>query len=399
MGLTRAAEYVLKFMTQKKYKILFAIGSLTGGGAERQVLQILEHLDRAQFQPQLYVITNDGELRDLVPDDVPIHSFDAANSKSSWSYPGRLHRLQVQHLSAVIRKHEIDLVYDRTYHMTLISAPATAKTNIPRISVVACEPARLFAEKQEPYFWIKRYLLRKAYLSANKVIAVSQELAKAVRDYHRLPDHRVLPICNGYDFEKLNQLASAKQLPLSAEHFHIVSAGRLHSQKNYPLLFHAIRQFLSQQNDNQIRLHVLGTGPEEQNLKMLVQQLKLEGHVQFHGFVANPYAYYQQADLCCLCSNYEGLPNMLIEAMACGTPVIATNCPSGPNEILAGGQFGALIPVNDQNALAEYISHAIKNYADWQQVADRAKTHVESTYSMHKSIKQLEDLMLDILSK
>jgi len=129
-----------------------------------------------------------------------------------------------------------------------------------------------------------------------------------------------------------------------------LAVGRLTKQKDFPTLIKAFAKVLE---NRPTRLLILGEGPDRAALEALVRQLGLEDAVAMPGFVENPYAYMSRSALYVLSSRWEGLPTVLIEALYCGAPVIATDCPSGPREILANGQHGQLVPVGDVTALAQ----------------------------------------------
>lgn len=143
----------------------------------------------------------------------------------------------------------------------------------------------------------------------------------------------------------------------------ILGVGRLNIQKDFQTL---IKAFAKVRKNHSCRLIILGNGAEKQNLKQLVKQLNLENDVQIPGFVDNPYKYMKNSQVFVLSSAWEGLPNVLIEAMAVGTPVVATNCPSGPYEILDGGKYGKLVPIGDEDKMAEAILSVLKG--DFQPV-------------------------------
>jgi glycosyltransferase involved in cell wall biosynthesis len=107
-------------------------------------------------------------------------------------------------------------------------------------------------------------------------------------------------------------------------------------------------------------LIILGDGEERQSLQKLIDSLKIRESIDMPGFVLNPYAFMKKASVFVLSSRWEGLPNALIQAMACGAPVVSTDCRSGPAEILDGGKYGRLVPVGDVEALADAIETTLK---------------------------------------
>jgi glycosyltransferase involved in cell wall biosynthesis len=137
-----------------------------------------------------------------------------------------------------------------------------------------------------------------------------------------------------------------------------------------------------------IRLFVLGSGPELDSLLALTETLQLNDLVEFHGFAENPYAFMARASLFVLSSAWEGSPNVLVEAMACGCPVVSTDCPSGPAEILDGARYGKLVPVGDSEALARAIAELLEHPTEPALLRERA-----AHYSSSVSAAQYEHLL------
>lgn len=149
----------------------------------------------------------------------------------------------------------------------------------------------------------------------------------------------------------------------------VLSAGRLVSPKDHATL---LRAFAEVATMRPARLVLLGDGPQRDDLTKLAEELRIAHVVDFAGFQINPIAYMSKAAVFVLSSEYEGSPNVLIQAMACGTQVVSTDCPSGPREILEGGRWGRLVPVADMHALAAAIIAAIDNPIDAAQLMFRA---------------------------
>lgn len=150
----------------------------------------------------------------------------------------------------------------------------------------------------------------------------------------------------------------------------ILGVGRLMRQKNFPLLIHAFAQVRKQRH---VRLIVLGEGELRSELETLVRSLGVTSDVDLPGFDANPFRFMRRAGIYVLSSDWEGLPTTLIEAMACGTPVVATDCRSGPSEILLQGKIGRLVPTGDVGALANAIMDTLDAPGDQASRIARAK--------------------------
>jgi glycosyltransferase involved in cell wall biosynthesis len=301
----------------------------------------------------------------------------------------------------VLRDLQIDVIYDRTYHMTLIAAGAVQRQPTRRISVIVTDPTRDFETNRERYGWMKRWLLKRAYCSADCVVAVSDGVRQAaIKCYGLLPD-RTHTLYNFFDIERIDRLMLEPLLPAEQrvrDRFEIVAAGRLHPQKGFNYLLEAVRELVQDRGKSQIHLRILGTGPLHAALSDYVNEHELRSHVTLAGFKANPLPYFRQADLFCLPSLYEGMPNALVEAMLCHTPVLATDCPSGPAKILASGQFGRLVPPANSRALANAIDDALANPQASRSIVPAARARIERTFGPEKGIQQLEELLTRIAS-
>lgn len=149
----------------------------------------------------------------------------------------------------------------------------------------------------------------------------------------------------------------------------ILGAGRLTHQKDFPTL---IRAFAAIDPARGLRLMILGEGPQRGALESLVRELGLSERIALPGFSPNPFAAMARARLFVLSSAWEGLPGVLIQAMACGTPVVSTDCPSGPREILSDGRYGPLVPIGDAAALAVAIAAALEQPIARERLMSRA---------------------------
>ena len=216
-------------------------------------------------------------------------------------------------------------------------------------------------------------VVRAAYPHADAIVAVSEGARADLARFLALPPERVIAIPNPSPTGALVARAAA---PLAHPWFApdrttpvIVAAGRLVPKKGFGVLLEAIAQ-VRQRRD--VRLVVLGEGPERATLEASRARLGLRDVVEFPGFVDNPFAYLGRADLFVLASLAEGSPNVLIEALACGCPVVATDCPSGPREILREGRDGPLAAPGDAPALAAAIEQVLAAPPDRAALRSRA---------------------------
>jgi glycosyltransferase involved in cell wall biosynthesis len=224
----------------------------------------------------------------------------------------------------------------------------------------ASTPTREFGVAVKPKDRIVPALIARMYRQADAIVAVSRGVQHDLLRLTGLPESRIPCIYNPVITERLLRL---RDEPLSAP---VVRGGRAACRagsraadpaKDYPTL---LRAFAKCASAAPARLLILGEGELHADLWRLVQALGLTDAVAMPGYEPNPFAYMRRARVFVLSSRYEGLPNALIQAMACGCPVVSTDCPSGPREILDGGRYGALVPVGDVDALADAIVRGLE---------------------------------------
>ncbi|WP_013322145.1 glycosyltransferase [Gloeothece verrucosa] len=245
------------------------------------------------------------------------------------------------------------------YHFTNEIALLVKRFAKTSTRVVVSEHNTISVETQdEPLLssrhWIPSWI-KLVYPWADGIVSCSMGVAEDLVKITGLPSERIKTIYNPVISATIHQKAQEKvnhtwlapgELPV------ILGVGRLELQKDFANL---IKAFAQVRESIPARLLILGLGSQHSQLKALVEKLELDQQVAFGGFVDNPYAYMARASVFVLSSAWEGLGNVLIEAMAVGTPVVSTDCPSGPAEILAQGKYGELVPVGDSNALAQAI--------------------------------------------
>ncbi|GGE90152.1 glycosyltransferase [Sphingomonas prati] len=229
-------------------------------------------------------------------------------------------------------------------------------------------------DRAAPRPWQARYwffpLAHYLYPHADSIVAVSRGTANDLADVLRIDPGSIECIYNPIVSDALiaqsreavdHPWFTASDVPV------VIAVGRLEPQKNFAML---IRAFAQVRATRTVKLLILGDGQEREMLETLVRTLGLDEDVAMPGFAPNPHAYVAKAALLVLSSDFESLANVVIEAMAVGTPVIATDCPSGPAEALAGGRYGTLIPVGDSDRLATEMLRVLSERAPAAPPAD-----------------------------
>ena len=233
-----------------------------------------------------------------------------------------------------------------------------------------------------------------------KIHAVSQGVANSIVNHIPEVQNKVVTILNPipHNVTSLSQ-QSINHKWLSSEPRNesntfpkiILAAGRLIEQKNFLMLIRAFAEVRSQLD---VRLILLGDGPQREKICELINSLNIEEAVSMPGWVDNPYSFMASADLFVMSSSWEGCPNVLLEALACGCPVVSTDCPSGPSEILEHGRWGRLVPVNDQTALAEAIIATLEDDTNQDALRQRA-----AQFSPENMIEKFETLISEVVSE
>lgn len=369
----------------RRKRLLFVLGSLDGGGAERQTLAWLRHLDRTRFELFLYVISRRGVLSEECPADVTVRAFEDVATPPSFYFPGRVERQQAHHLQQFFDEISPDGMISVTLHMTRL-ASHIRRGPTAWFAVEMADPRRDFDDQIQRFPSIKRWQLRRAYRAAVPV-AVSEGVRDGLGEFYGIPTHRISLVRNAIDIARVNQAKSEDIPPLDSDLIHLITVGRMQPQKGHTHLLEAVGRLAQQERFRTLRLHFVGDGPLRPDLQALAGRLGIADQMIWHGFLKNPFALVARCHLFCLPSLYEGLPLALLEAMACGTPVIAADCPSGPREVLADGQFGTLVPVADSATLAQEIANILDNPTNAQERAVAAKNHVETHYSIESALR------------
>jgi len=242
-----------------------------------------------------------------------------------------------------------------------------------------------FSKRDEKKFFLKRIIshhkLKKIFPKADLIVAVSKGVAKDIIKITKVPEQKVKVLPNPTIVPEMFEMAKQsidhpwfveKKYPI------ILGAGGLRKSKDFPTL---IRAFKILRSKIPAKLVILGEGRQRKKIESLVYKLGLTNDVWLPGFRENPYSFMKQADLFVLSSLWEGSPNVLIEAMALGTPVVSTDCPSGPGEILENGKYGKLVPPAKPHKLAKAILETLKN----PKASDFLKKAVKK-YSIENSI-------------
>lgn len=228
--------------------------------------------------------------------------------------------------------------------------------------------------------------VRLLYPKADAVVGVSAGVSEDVGRLMGRHGQKVVTIFNPIIGARFLSMKESDEQPTNSDEVPlVVAAGRLAVHKNFESL---IRAFALARRQRWLRLIILGEGPLRPRLEGLARELGVVGDVELPGYVSNPFAYYRRAAVFVLSSRLEGLPTVLVEAMACGCPVVATDCRDGPHEILDGGRYGRLVAVDDDAAIAAGILDAVEGKQDRNMLVERAMQ-----FSVEASARAYADLL------
>lgn len=327
-------------------KLAAFMPSLDGGGAERVTLLLLNELARRGYSVDLLVANSKGVYRDQVHSAINVIDFEK-NRVSSCLLPLARY-LKSQQPAALLS------VMNYT-NVIAILARQLAGTKCRLVLTEHNNAEQALRNSTSIKYKMVNLLTRWLYRRANAVVCVSEGVADSIHNALGIPREQLSVIYNPVIHPGISLNAdkaiSHPFLPKNGEVL-LVAVGRLTAQKNFPNLlqaFHLVKKALP------AKLAILGEGEEREHLTALVASLGLEQDVLMPGFVDNPYAWMRRADVFVMSSSWEGLPTVLIEALACGAKVVSTDCPSGPMEILENGRWGELVKMENAEALANGI--------------------------------------------
>lgn len=379
-------------MKDEKISIVFFLPSLGGGGTERIIVNIVNNLDKRKYNVSLVLGEAKGDFLNEIEKGVPIVNLNASGN--------------------------LKLLFKLTEYFNK-AAPEIFISSFPRFDLISLL-AKMFSKKKTKIIIIEhinfsfhlftaRSLYRRLigrlilpsfvkvfYPMADIIVCVSNGVAKDISKIINRPD-KIKIIYNPVISDKIYKLSeetirhawfSDQKIPI------ILAAGRLAKQKDYPTLLEAFKLVIEK---NPARLVILGEGEDRNKLEKFSQRIGIFENVLFLGFQKNPYKYMKKAAVFVLSSLQEGFPTVIVEDMACGAPVVSTNCRSGPNEIIENGKNGLLVPIGDPISLADGITKLIESPSLREKFSREGKRRAED-FTIDKKVKEYEKLFSDIIN-
>ena len=361
-----------------QHPIALFVPSLHGGGAERVMLDISDALVERGVPVHLVLVKAEGHYRNLAPDSVRLIDLNSHRTAASlFRLVGYIRREQPSALLSTLPQANVIALVAKLMlrgHLRVVT----------RIANTYSEEITIGSFKHRQALRLLKLLLP----MADSIAAVSQGVADDLSVLIPSISHKIATIYNPVVRAEIVEQAVA---PVSHSWFEaecvpvILSAGRLTTVKDHATL---LKSFAEVTRSKPARLVILGVGPERANLLEMADRLDVARHVDLPGFEANPFAYMSKSKVFALSSRYEGFPNVLVQAMACGTPVVSTDCRSGPSEILEDGKWGRLVPVGDWRAMAKAIIETMDSPIPPHRLISRA-----SVFSADASIDRYLELL------
>ncbi|MFZ1527339.1 MAG: glycosyltransferase [Ferruginibacter sp.] len=353
-------------------KILIAIPFLSNGGAERAMFNLALYFRKTGAEVSIIASSPDAPNKEKLPPGFQFYTLDNPLPLNRPSFIS-----STKKIAAIFREIKPDVVLSTSEYLN-VSVLLGRRLVKGKFKVIISQQINAGIYMKELPFknrLLIRAIHRFVISRADVIVGASEGVAQNFAALYNLPypSDKVKFVFNPIYESSIEQRAKEE---IVNENFvlgspSLVTVGRLISQKNQSMLFRAFKLVLKELP--MAKLFIVGIGPDEAILKKLVAVLHLEDSVIFLGYQENPYAYIDKCDLFVLSSDYEGFGNVVVEALATGTNVVSTDCPSGPAEILNHGEYGFLSPVADEEKLALKIKEAIARPLPPEKLLSRAR--------------------------
>lgn len=362
-----------------KSKVVFFMHRFAGGGAERVTILLANELVTRGYDVSFWVRYDDGPFRGDVDERVsvvPLSRYGRVDSSV-----GLLLALR-----KAMKKSTPQALFSISLGMSTFALLAKLMSfrSFRLIPVIHNTMSRT----TDHGLRVKLQLMRMLDFLVYRTVVVSKSAKQDYLAVAKVPAGKVVAIYNPVVSEKLFRMAEQEpshpwlkdSIPV------LVAAGRLEPQKNYPLMLDALRIVAGKRP---VHLIILGEGSLRESLETQAKKLDIDGIVDFHGFDDNPYGYFSHSSCFVMSSDYEGLPTVMIEALACGCPVVSTDCPSGPREILDDGKYGKLVPMHDAEALADAMLLTISG----ERVGQKELRNRAAAFSVQSAVERYVKLL------
>ena len=369
-------------MHERPATLLLLSITLNKGGAERFASTLLVHLDRAKVKPSLCLLRKDVGYP--LPDDVPYGVLE-------YHRPTQLFRA-VRRLRGLIEQFHPDVVLSNGAATGIVAGMALRRCR--------ADPAWIARIDNNPKYHdtgLRKFILKRVYRRADGFVVNSRGVLGDLEARYPFTRKKAQVIWNPTDFARIDALAEQPPAHSADPGVPVVIAvGRLFPQKRLDLLVEAFARVL---RALRAELWICGDGPERHKIERMVAHLTLGPSVRILGHCPNPFPLMRQAAIYALSSDYEGLPNALIEAQGLGLPAVSTRCPHGPEEIVEDGKTGLLTPVGDARELAEALTKLLSNEPRRRQMGQAAKLHARRLFDASHLTRGWEQLIHQVAQR
>ncbi|WP_445430349.1 glycosyltransferase [Chryseobacterium indoltheticum] len=359
----------------KKISVMFILPDLETGGAERIVTTIANHLSRDRFEPKILLLRKQGGYLDFLKKDIEIIDLNIERIRNS-----------LKPILSQIYRRKPDIVFSgfgevNAYLSLFIKL-------FPKIKFIARETnvvSEHVTRKEIKFFY-------NFYNNYQQIIAQSDDMMNDLVHNFNIKKHKITKINNPVDFDFINEklLISTKPESFQYNYKNVVAIGNLSARKGFDNLL----KVFSRLKNEKIILHILGDGRDRELLNQMKDFLGLK-KVVFHGRQENPYQFLKFADLFILSSRYEGFPNVLLEAGACGTYSLANNCRGGINEIIQDRINGEISDIENYEDFSQKIMQILHQSYD----QDAIKNSIKSRFSKEIILDRYEKILLELMKK
>jgi glycosyltransferase involved in cell wall biosynthesis len=359
----------------KQSKILFVLPSSQCGGAEKVIFTIIENLSRKRFLTALVLINSAGPLLSKTPNDVSLFSLNRKRVSRSF-FP----------ILTIVWRLKPEIILTSIFHLNL--AFLILKPLFPRKTKVVIRESNLpsFVLRRERSPKLFNILIKQFYSKADRIICLGNSMRDDLIRNFRVPPKIIRNIENPVDINVLKKLSHEYKNPFDKNRFNYLAVGSLTSQKGFDILIDAMELIVKERLN--VHLSILGDGPLKDELYNLIVQKGLSNFISLYGFVNNPYPYFYHADRFILSSRYEGMPNVVLESLALGTPVIAFDNPGCIRDIITNIKQGILVKPCTADVLAREMLNVCR-----LGTSEQKESLLPEKFLLENVIKRYEDLL------
>lgn len=383
----------MKMNTRERVKLLYFHPTIVFGGAERTTATLLERLDKSLFD--VLFVTKKGTFHQL-PAERVIY-IDDLGIKDGFDGIGSLIK-DTKIMLQLIKREGPDIVFGMLHYACIVLS-LTKLVLRGRVKVIISprtpsqEAVRFYYRGKTTKKALWNLMIRFFCKYSDRIVVASEGIKEECITEYKAERNKVITINNSVDAQSVGRFSME---PIDAESspdcFVISTAGRLSAEKNMAVL---LKAFALLRRDLAAKLWIVGEGPERPYLESLASSLNISDNTVFWGFQENLYKFIRKSDIFVHTSLFEGFGNIILEAMACGVPVIATDCPFGPREIISNGKDGILVPVSDEKALAEALKTVLDSRETGKRFVENAHRRLVE-FTPEKMVRRYEDVFLSI---